>query len=154
MEAQGVIQMRGAFKLLLQDLEGNILKEIPIMNTVVTQGRSWVLGQLETVNQVTSQAISHIAVGSGSVAPTTGDTALGNEVTRVAIGTWVTSTLTANPPNWQAQISLATNQANTTLSEVGILNSSAAGTMLARQTFASFVKATSNTLAISYTISG
>lgn len=154
MEQIGTLQLRGAFRLLLQDLEGNILEERIIKNTVVTQGRSWVLGQLNTVNQVTSQAISHIGVGSGSVAPTTGDTSLGNEVTRVAIGTWVTSTLTANPPSWQAQVLLATNVANTTISEVGIFNSNAGATMLARQTVASFVKATSNTLTISYTISG
>lgn len=156
MQVTEVVRLRGSLHILLKDLEGNTVEERKIENTVVTQGRSWVLGQLETVNQVTSQAISAIGVGSGLIAPTTADTLLGGEVTRVAVGTWVTSTLTQNPPSWQAQISLATNQANTTLGEVALFNTTLANssTMLARATFASFVKATSNTLAISYTISG
>jgi hypothetical protein len=140
--------------MILHDLDGKEVGDRIILNTVVTQGRSWVLGQLETVNQQTSQAIGWLAVGSGTVAPTTGDNTLGLEVLRLAIGTFATTSLTANPPSWQAQVSFATNQANTTLAEVGLFNSSAAGTMLARATFASFVKATSNTLSISYTISG
>lgn len=148
-----VIQLRGALRIALYDPDGSLIQERLIKNLVVTQGRSWVLGQLETVNQVTSQTISYLAIGSITVAPATSDTALGGEVTRIAVGTWVTSTLTTSPPSWQAQVSFATNQANTTLAECGLFNSSAAGTMLAHATFASFVKATSNTLNISYTIS-
>jgi hypothetical protein len=142
--------------MVLSDLQGNVVAERRVNNLVVTQGRSWVLGQLETQNQLTAQAIGWLAIGTSTVAPVTGDTLLGSEVTRVAIGTWVTSTLTANPPNWQAQASFATNQGNTTLAEVGLFNSSGANaaTMLAHATFTSFVKTTSNTLSISYTISG
>lgn len=150
---QECIQLRGSLKILLQDLEGNILDSREIKNLIVTQGRSWVLGQLETVNQQTAQAINYVAIGSVTTAPVSTDTALGGEVTRIAVGTWVTSTLTVAPPSWQAQVSFATNQANTTLAEVGLFNSSAGGTMLGHATFASFVKATSNTLNISYTVS-
>lgn len=146
------LKLRGAFQLMLCDLEGKVL-ERQVLNTVVTAGRAWVLKQLQSVNHVTQQNISHIAIGSGLVAPVTGDTALGNEVTRLAISSFDTTNLTANPPSWQAQVSFATSDANTTLSEVALLNSNAAGTMLCRATFASFVKATSNTLQISYTIS-
>lgn len=154
MNLGGVIRLRGSLRIQEVSPDGKIVNERRIDNTVVTQGRSWVLGQLETVNQATAQAIGWLAVGSGTTAPTTGDTALGLEVLRLAIGTFVTTTLANNPPSWQAQVSFATNQANTTLAEVGLFNSSAAGTMLARATFASFVKATSNTLNISYSISG
>lgn len=148
------IKLRGALQIHLLDPGGKILEKRCVENTVVTMGRSWVLGQLETVNQATSQTISYMAIGSISNAPTTADTALGGEYTRLAIGTWVTTGLTNNPPSWQAQTSFATNQGNTTLAEVGLFNSSATGTMLAHATFTSFIKATSNTLSISYTISG
>ena len=152
----GVIALRGSLRIALRDLDGKILEERLINNLVVTQGRSWVLGQLQTVNQVTSQAIGWLAIGTSTVAPTTADVLLGSEVTRVAIGTWVTSTLAANPPNWQAQASFASNVGNTTLAEVGLFNASAANasTMLGHATFTSFSKTTSNTLTISYTISG
>ncbi len=95
-----------------------------------------------------------MAIGSGTIAPTTANTALGNEVTRKAIGTFATANLAANPPSFDSITSFATNEANTTLGEVGLFNSNSGGTMLARATFASFVKATSNTLSITYTISG
>ena len=150
----GFIQLRGALRIALRDPDGKILEERLVKNTVVTAGRAWVLGQLETVNQVTSQSISYMAIGSGTIAPVTSNTALGNEVTRKAIGTFVTTNLTANPPSFDSVTSYATNEANTTLGEVGLFNSNASGTMLARATFASFVKATSNTLSITYTISG
>lgn len=148
------IRLRGSLRMVLADLEGNVVQERKIDNLLVTQGRSWVLGQLESVNIVTSQTIGWLAIGTSSTAPTTADTALGSESVRNAIGTWVTSTLTVNPPSWQAQVSFATNQGNTTLAECGLFNSSAVGTMLTHATFSSFVKATSNTLSISYTVSG
>lgn len=140
--------------MVLGDPDGKKIKEWLFENLLVTVGRAWVLGQLESVNIVTSQTISYLAIGSGTNAPTTGDNGLNNEVTRIAIATFATSGLTNNPPSWQAQVSFATSQANTTLAEVGLFNSSAGGTMLAHATYASFVKATSNTLNISYTISG
>lgn len=155
-EISGVIRLRGSLRLALRDPDGKIVQERIVHNVVVTQGRSWVLGQLQTVNQVTSQVVGWLGIGTASVAPATGDTLLGSEVTRAAIGTWVTSTLTANPPSWQAQVSFDTSQGNTTLAECGLFNRSNANgsTLLAHATFASFVKTTSNTLTISYTISG
>lgn len=147
------IRLRGALQIHLLDPFGKVLEERIINNTVVTQGRSWVLGQLQSVNSQ-AQLIGFLAIGSATIAPTTADTALGGEVLREAVGTFVTTGLTNNPPSWQAQASFATNQGNTTLAEVGLFNSSATGTMLAHATFTSFVKATSNTLSISYTISG
>jgi hypothetical protein len=150
----GVLQLRGSLRIALQDPDGKLLEERIINNLIVTAGRAWVLGQLETVNQNTAQTISYIAVGSNTTPPTTADSALGNEVTRLPISSFLTVGLANNPPSWTATVTLATNQGNTTLGEVGLFNSSAAGTMLGHATFSSFVKATSNTLNISYTISG
>lgn len=154
MELSEVIQLRGSLRHLLMDLQGKTIKEWTQENLVVTVGRVFILGQLESVNHVTSQNIGFIAVGSGLVAPTTGDTSLGNEVKRLAVSSFDTTQLTANPPSWQAQVVFATSDANTTIGELGLFNSSAGATMIARQTIASFVKATSNTYAVSWTISG
>ena len=53
-------------------MDGRIIKEeLNFENLLVTVGRSWVLGQLESVNIVTSQTISYLAIGSGVAAPTT-----------------------------------------------------------------------------------
>lgn len=156
MEAQAeVIKLRGCIEHALYDgFTGKRLKYEKKDNLLVTVGRAWVLGQLESVNINTALTISALALGSSTVAPTTGDTALGGEVTRSSIATFSTAGLTNNPPSWQAQVSFATNQANTTLAECGLFNSSSGGTMISHVTFTSFVKATSNTYSISYTISG
>lgn len=157
MEAvKDVCHLRGSLRIAMHDLDGKLIEERIVNNLLVTQGRSWVLGQLQTVNQLTAQAIGWLAIGTSTTAPATSDTLLGSEVTRVAVGTWVTSTLTQNPPSWQAQASFASNVANTTIGEVGLFNSSGANvaTMLGHATFTSFSKTTSNTLTISYTISG
>ena len=92
------IRLRGALHIHLLDPGGKVLEERIIKNTVVTQGRSWVLGkgQLESVNN-TTQVIGFLAIGSVTNAPTTADTALGGEVTRIAVGTFVTSGLLQIP---------------------------------------------------------
>lgn len=147
------VKLRGSLRIHLCDPSGNILEKQLVENTIVTVGRSWMLGQMQSVNHVTSQNVSHMAIGSGTVAPTTGDSTLGNEVTRQAIDSFATTGLTVNPPSWRAQATFATSVGNTTLGEVALFNSSSVGTMLGRATFASMVKATSNTLAISYSVS-
>lgn len=151
-ELQDFIRLRGSLRIHLFDLDGKIVHEQNIENTVVTVGRVWILKQLESVHNGTL-TISALAIGSDTTAPATSQSALGGEITRHTIATFDTTNLTANPPSWQAQVSFATNEGNTTLAEGGLFNSSASGTMIARATFASFVKATSNTLAISYTLS-
>lgn len=151
--AEHAVRLRGAFCIAECTPDGKEVRRINCDNLAVTAGRAWVLKQLQSVNHVTSQNLSHIAIGSGLVAPATGNTALGNEVTRVAISSFDTTNLTSATPNFTAQAVIASSEGNTTLGEIGMFNSSSGGTMLCRATFASFVKATSNILNISYTIS-
>lgn len=161
MQGQGqdlgdVILLRGCIELSLRNAFNNEeVKRIKIENTVVTAGRRWVLANLASSESATSQVISHMAVGTSTVAPATADTLLGSESSRIAINSFTTSNLTSNPPSWRAEASWATNQANTTLGEVGIFNTSTANaqTLLAHATFSTIDKTTSNTLSISYTIS-
>lgn len=153
MEVVETLKLRGSLRMALLDLEGRVLETREVHNLVVNAGRAWVLKQLNSVNINTNLTISHLAVGSSTTAPATSQTALGGEVTRAAITSFVTSELTANPPNISAVVQFATNEANTTLGEVALLNSNAIGTMFARATYTSFVKATSNTLSITYTVS-
>jgi hypothetical protein len=150
---EDVIKLRGHIEASLRDIYGNELQRVSQDNTVVTVGRRWVLQQLESTDIATAQTISHLAVGTGTTAPATSDAALGGESLRKAIGTFTTSNLTSNPPSWRAEVSFATNEANTTLGEVGLFQSSSGGTMLARATYSTINKTTSNTLSISYTIS-
>lgn len=153
--ATDVIKFRGCIELALHDAKTHQeLERRRIDNTVVTSGRSYVLSRLVSVNPQTN-TINAIAVGTSTTAPATGDTILGSEALRIAIASFDTSNLTSNPPSWQAQCTFATNQANTTLGEAGLFNVTSANvaTMLSHVTYATINKTTSNTLAISYTIS-
>lgn len=146
--------LRGCLAIyVLNAWNGKIVDKRIVNNTVVTAGRRWVLESIQSGNGATSQTIQQLAVGTSTTAPATGDTALGTENTRKAVGTYDNTNLTSNPPSWQSQTSFATNEANTTLGEVGLFNSSSGGTMLNRVTFATINKTTSNTLSISLTIS-
>lgn len=151
--------LRGRFGVMLGDSEGNPLWPEPQWtdNTVVTAGRAWLLKHIMSSQSanVSSQIISAVAVGTGTVAPTTSDTLLGSEVQRKTNITETDNSGSA-APNCVWAASFATNEGNSSvLDEFGIFNTSAASTatMLARATTAAFLKTTSNTLTVSYTIS-
>ncbi len=150
----GFLFMRGSLEIALRNaFTGELIEKREVRNIVVTAGRRWVLEKIQSV-AAPAEEIEFMAIGSiTSDAPDTGETALASEQDRKAVGTFETSNLTGPLPSWEAQTSWATNEANTTIGEVGLFNSSAAGTMLARATFATLDKTTSNTLTISYTIS-
>ena len=149
-----VIKLRGRIEAQLMDIKGNpVGPRIVHDNTVVTAGRRWVLENIYSGGAASLQVLSHLAVGTSTTAPATSDSALGSEATRLAVGTFTTSNLTSSPPSWRAEVTFATNQANTTLGEVGLFNSSSSGTLFARATMSTIDKTTSNTLSISYTIS-
>lgn len=152
---QDYVKLRGCLEVALLDAKTNReVARTKIDNVVVTSGRSYVLSRLLSVSPQTD-VMNSIAVGTSTTAPASTDTLLGSEALRIAIASFVTSGLTNSPPSWQAQCTFATNQANTTLGEAGLFNASGANvqTMLSHVTFATINKTTSNTLAISYTIS-
>lgn len=151
-EVADVIKLRGCIELALYGPNKELIEYRKNHNVVVTAGRSWVLSRIMSQNPSTD-TIKFIAVGTSTTAPATGDTALVSEAQRDSIVTFITGGLASNPPFWQAQVTFATNEANTTLGEAALFDSSAAGTMLSRVTYATINKTTSNTLAISYTIS-
>lgn len=159
-EFQDIIRLRGCYEIGLYDPQGNMLEYRKVDNVVVTSGRSYVLSRLVSASPQTD-VINAIEVGTSTVGPTTADTLLNGTFAtaantgRLQIASFVTSGLTNNPPSWQAQVTFATNQANTTLGEAGLFNITSYNvvTMLSHVTFATINKTTSNTLAISYTIS-
>lgn len=157
MEFSDQIILRGSLEIVLHDaITKREIERRTIKNTIVTAGRAWVLKHIagtDVFNGNETRPLSHVAIGTSTTAPATSDTALGSETTRKAIGTWSTANLTSNPPSYELQVSYATNEGNTTLAEVGLFNSSAAGTMLSHATFGTINKTTSNTLSISYTVS-
>ena len=151
-ENSGII-LKGALEIAMQSAKDNELVEYRHRkNTVVTAGRRWVLERIQSASPPTT-TIDNMAIGQSTGSLGTDDTALVSEATRKTIGTMTTTNLTSNPPSWAAQVSWATDEANSTLGEVGLFNSTSVGTMLARATFSTINKTSTNTLSVTYTIS-
>jgi hypothetical protein len=98
-ELEDTIQLRGLIEMQLHNAaNGEPVGDRVSFNTVVTAGRRWVLSRIYTTD---AQTVSYLAIGSGTVAPATGDSALGSETTRLAIGTFTTTGMANNPPSWR-----------------------------------------------------
>jgi hypothetical protein len=147
------IALRGCIEYSLRNaLTGDEVQHGVVHNTVVTAGRSWVLMRIQS-SSPPSTTLGFLACGSSNTAPATGNTALGGEVTRIAITSFVNAGTSASTPYWQALAQFATNEANTTINEFGLFNSSSNGTMLSRVTTSDINKTNTNTLTVTYTIS-
>lgn len=145
-----VIKLRGCLEVALFDAAtGAELKRHKFNNLVVTAGRKWALSRLVAAD---TNPITNLEVGVGTAAPAAGDTALGSATIR-KVATLDSTNITSSVPNVAFRTSYDTNEANVALCEAGLFNSSAAGTMFSRLTFATINKATSNTLGITYTVS-
>lgn len=143
---------KGRFLVMLGDNEGNPLWDKPIVceNTVVGDGRSWVLKHIMSSQSanVSSQIIQAIAIGTQTTAPTSNDHLLGSESVRVAYTTETDNSATNAGINAVWAASYNSTQGNGTLAEAGAFNTTSANasTMLCHATFTTFAKTTSNTL--------
>ena len=140
--------IRGHVLVELRGPDGELKQREETGNLVVTVGK----------NQITDRMIgtatavpSHMAVGTGAVAPAAGDTTLGAEIATTGRQALTSNTRSTNVEtlvgNWAA--GQATNAA---ITEAGIFNAASAGTMTARATFTAINKGASDTLAITWAI--
>lgn len=137
------LRVTGKLNIVLRDEQGNIKDTREVDNLVVTSGATYIASRMK---DATATAMSHMAVGTGSVAAVAGNTTL-TEVARVAL----TST-TANPLNIQYVASFAAGTGTAALTEAGIFNAASAGTMLCRTVFAVINKGALDSMTITWTI--
>lgn len=138
------LRVTGALKITLRDEHGNIKKELSLKNLVVSAGLAFIASRMK---DATATAMSHMALGTGAVAPVAGNTTLGAEAGRVAL---TSTTVTTNQVAYAA--TFGAGVATGAITEAGILNAAAAGTLLARTTFSVVNKAAGDTLTITWTV--
>lgn len=122
---------------------GETLEERVIKNLVVTAGLAWIASRMVGA----PSTMSHMAVGSGNVAAVDADTALGAEITRVA--------LTSATPVGAVVTYIAAYPAGVgtgAITEAGILNAAADGTLLARTVFPVVNKGANDAISITWVI--
>ncbi len=146
------IKLSGELRMVLRDKYGKIKEKRIIKNTITTVGKAELAGLM--LIGVSGTAFDYIAIGTGT--PTT--TALGSESTGSGgarrggadvTGTRVTTTLTNDTAKW---VTTFTFTGALAITEEGIFNAAAAGTMLASQSFSVLNVADSDTLALDHRV--
>lgn len=131
--------MKGRLTIAIND---EVVRDID--NLVVTTGKNYVASRMK---DATTTAMSHMAVGTGSTAAATGDTALGGEAARVAL----TSTAVSGADvTYSATFAAGTGTG--ALTEAAVLNASSAGTMLCRTVFAVVNKGVSDQMSVTWVV--
>ena len=128
--------------------DGELKDSREVRNLIVSAGRDAIMERLDS--SPTTAPPSHMAVGTGAVAPAAGNTTLGAEIATTGRQALSSSTSSAGVltmvANWAA--GQATNAA---ITEAGVLNAASAGTLYSRATFAAISKAAADTLQITWT---
>jgi len=138
------IKVTGNLEVVLRDASGNIKDTRSFPNLVVTAGKNFIASRMK---DTTATAMSNMAVGTSSTSPAAGDTTLGTELARVTL---TSTTVSTNTVAYVATFPAGTGTG--ALVEAGLFNASSAGTMLARTTYAVINKGSSDSLAITWTI--
>ena len=137
------IKVTGDVQIKLVGPDGQVKQEQTIKNLVVTTGKQFIASRMTG----TTTAMSHMAVGSGTTAAAAGDTALGNQLGRVAL----TSATTTGPiTTYVASFPAGTGTGAVT--EAGVFNAASAGTMLCRTVFAVVNKGADDGMTITWAI--
>ena len=123
------LKMKGKLQIRLND---EVVQEVD--NIVVTAGKGYVASRMK---DATATAMSHMAIGSGSTAAAASDTALGNQLGRVAL-TSTTVNTGAGTVTYVATFGAGTGTG--ALVEAGIFNASSGGTMLCRTVYTTINK--------------
>lgn len=144
MNTQDQLKASGALRVVLTGPNGEIKEEHEFKNLVVTVGKNFVASRMVGT---AANVMSHMAIGSDSTAPAAGNTALGGELGRVALGS---SSATANVVTYAATFPAGTGTG--AVVEAGIFNAGAAGTMLCRTTFAVVNKGADDAMSVTWTV--
>jgi len=144
MKTNDSVKATGQVSIDIFGPNGELKEKAYIPNLVVAVGRAYIASRMKDDS---SAAMSHMAVGTGTVAADAADTTLGTEANRQLL----TNTVVAdNVVTYTAQY--AAGQGTGALTEAGIFNASSAGTMLCRTVFDVINKATDDSMTITWTV--
>jgi len=133
------LKLTGKLKIALN---GETVQEVD--NLVVTDGKGYVASRMK---DTAADVMSHMAIGSGSTAAAAGNSALGNQLGRVAL----TSTgLSGAVVTYTATFPAGTGTGAVT--EAGILNAASSGTLLCRTVCSVVNKGASDSMTITWTV--
>lgn len=137
------LKVTGDVAITLYNKDGSVKDQREIKNLVVTVGKEFIAARMVG----TPAEMSHMAIGAGTTAAAGGDSALGQELGRVALasdsasGVVVTYTASFPPGTGTGAVT-----------EAGVFNAGTAGTMLCRTVFAVVNKGADDAMSITWQI--
>ena len=144
MNTNELLKVIGDVDVVLTGADGQVKDTREIKNLVVTSGLAYIASRMRDAS---ASVMSHMAVGSGTAAAALGNTGLGTELGRVSL---TSTTVNANQVIFIATFSAGTGTGAVT--EAGVFNAGASGTMLCRTVFPVVNKDAGDTLSITWTI--
>ncbi len=136
------IKITGKVKIELFGPDGKLKKMKVIENLVVTAGLNHIADQMSEQDEA---AMSHMAIGTGTTAAAVGDTALETELDR---NTLTSKVQAANSVTYIGD--WAAGDGTGAITEAGILNAAADGTLLTRITFGVYTKEANDAFRITW----
>jgi len=133
------LKMTGHLAISIND---EVVAEIP--NLVVTSGKEYVASRMKDTSD---GAMSHMAIGTGSTSAAAGNTALGSEAERNALGS---TTVSGSSITYVA--SFGASEGTGAITEAGLFNGSSAGTMLCRTVFPVVNKGANDSMVITWSV--
>ena len=134
----------GEPEFILRDQFGNVKQHFKVKNLIVASGKEWISARMVAD---TDAVMSHMAIGTGTATPASANLALISESSRVALTSTNQST---NQVTYSAFFPAGSGTG--AITEAGVFNAAALGTMLSRATFSAINKDVLDTLTINWTI--
>ena len=123
-------------------VNNKVVQEIP--NLVVTAGKGYVASRMK---DATADAMSHMAIGTGTTAAAITNTTLGAESGRVSL---TSTTVSTNEVEYVATFAAGTGTG--AITEAGLFNDASAGTLLCRTVFSVVNKGAADSVTITWTV--
>jgi hypothetical protein len=137
----------GTLEIVVTDEHGNIKEIRKLKNIITTVGLGWIAARLGGVGGGLPIEMSYMSIGTGTTAAVQSQTTLVTESTRSALASTVVSGATIT-----YTASFGAGFGTGAVTEAGIFNDPAAGTMLNRTTFAAINKGASDTISITWVV--
>lgn len=144
MNTNEILKVIGDVDVVLTGSDGQIKDTREIKNLVVTSGLAFIASRMRDAS---ASVMSHMAIGSGTAAAALANSGLGTELGRASL---TSTTVNANQIVFIATFAAGTGTGAVT--EAGVFNAGAAGTMLCRTVFPVVNKDADDTLSITWTI--
>ena len=138
------LKVTGGLKVEVKDKDGNVKDTRQLKNLVVTAGLGYIASRMK---EATADAMTHMAIGTGTTAAAAGQTALVTEAARQSL---TSTTVSSNTVEYVAAFAAGTGTG--AIAEAGVLNAASGGTMLCRTVFSVVNKGASDSMTITWTI--